>query len=230
MVKILSIGIGVVALSMAAYFMFVRDDNQSALNDIPKRESAVGGVTIIAFGDSLTAGYGLPVSESYPAQLEQALIAKDLNVTVINSGVSGETTMGNLERAVFIRSQNPDIVLLGIGGNDALRALPIEETIKNITQTVEILKGGDNPPVVMLLQMQAPLNAGLSYKRAFDSMYEDIAASQNTMLLPFLTAEVFLKQENKLSDGIHLNKTGYGKVVELYLVESVAEVVEKIEG
>ena len=94
MVKILSIGIGVVALAMAAYFMFVRDDNQSALNDISKRESAVGGVTIIAFGDSLTAGYGLPVSESYPAQLEQALIAKDLNVTVINSGVSGETTKG----------------------------------------------------------------------------------------------------------------------------------------
>jgi acyl-CoA thioesterase-1 len=230
MAKILSIGIGVVALSMAAYFMFVLDDNQSALNDISKRESAVGGVTIIAFGDSLTAGYGLPVSESYPAQLEQALIAKDLNVTVINSGVSGETTKGNLERAAFIRSQNPDIVLLGIGGNDALRALPIEETKKNILETVTTLKGGENPPVVMLLQMQSPLNAGLSYKRAFDAMYEDIAASQNIILLPFLTAEVFLKQENKLSDGIHLNKNGYAKVVELYLAEPVAEVVEKIEG
>jgi len=230
MVKILSIGIGVVTLSIAAYFIFVRDDNQSALNDITERESAVGGVTIVAFGDSLTAGYGLPVSESYPAQLEKSLVEKGLNVKVINAGVSGETTMGNLERADFIRSQNPDIVLLGIGGNDALRALPIEETIKNITQTVEILKGGDNPPVVMLLEMQSPLNAGLSYKRAFDALYEDIAASQNIILLPFLTAEVFLKQENKLSDGIHLNKAGYAKVVELYLLEPVAEVVEKIEG
>ncbi len=230
MVKILSIGLGIVALSMAAYFMFVRDDNQSALNDISKRESAVGGATIIAFGDSLTAGYGLPVSESYPAQLEKALIAKDLNVIVINSGVSGETTKGNLERAAFIRSQKPDIVLLGIGGNDALRALPIEETKKNILETVTTLKGGENPPVVMLLQMQSTLNAGLSYKRAFDAMYEDIAASQNIILLPFLTAEVFLKQENKLSDGIHLNKAGYAKVVELYLAEPVAEVIEKIEG
>lgn len=230
MAKILSIGIGVVVLSMAAYFMFVRDDNQSALNDISKRESAVGGATIIAFGDSLTAGYGLPVSESYPAQLEKALIAKDLNVIVINSGVSGETTKGNLERAAFIRSQKPDIVLLGIGGNDALRALPIEETKKNILETVTTLKGGENPPVVMLLQMQSTLNAGLSYKRAFDAMYEDIAASQNIILLPFLTAEVFLKQENKLSDGIHLNKAGYAKVVELYLAEPVAEVIEKIEG
>ena len=230
MAKILSIGIGVVVLSIAAYFMFVRDDNQSALNDISKRESAVGGVNIVAFGDSLTAGYGLTVSESYPAQLEKALIEKGLSVNVINAGVSGETTMGNLERAEFIRSQNPDIVLLGIGGNDALRALPIEETIKNITQTVEILKGGENPPVVILLQMQSPLNAGLSYKRAFDALYEDIATSQNIILLPFLTAEVFLKQENKLSDGIHLNKTGYGKVVELYLVEPIAEVAERIEG
>lgn len=215
---------------VAGYFFLVKDSNKKVIENIPTKTAAVSGVKIIAFGDSLTAGYDLPVDESYPAQLEAALKAKGKNVSVINSGVSGETTRGNLERAPFIRSQNPDIVLLGIGGNDALRALPVEETKKNISDTIDILKSGENPPVVILLQMQAPLNAGLSYKRTFDALYQEIATSKGVMLLPFLTTEIFLKQENKISDGIHLNKVGYGKVVQQYLLEPVSEVVVKLGG
>ena len=215
---------------VAGYFFLVKDSNKKVIENIPTKTAAVSGVKIIAFGDSLTAGYDLPVDESYPAQLEAALKAKGKNVSVINSGVSGETTRGNLERAPFIRSQNPDIVLLGIGGNDALRSLPVEETKKNISETIDILKSGENRPVVILLQMQAPLNAGLSYKRTFDALYQDIATSKSVMLLPFLTTEIFLKQENKISDGIHLNKVGYGKVVQQYLLEPVSEVVTKLGG
>ena len=230
MVKIISLGLGVVVLVGAIYFFFVRDESSAAMNIIDEREPSAGGVTIIAFGDSLTAGYGLPINESYPAQLDAALKAAGKQVKVINAGVSGETTRGNLERAQFIRSQNPDIVLLGIGGNDALRALPVSDTKANIIKTVETLKNGENPPVVLLLKIQSPLNAGLSYKREFDAMYEEIAQSQEVILVPFLTAEVFLNQENKLEDGIHLNKVGYGKVVELYLLEPVTDVIKKIEG
>jgi acyl-CoA thioesterase-1 len=119
--------------------------------------------------------------------------------------------------------------LLGIGGNDALRTLPVSDTKNNIINTVKTLKAGENPPVVILLKMQSPLNAGLSYKREFDAVYEEVAASQEILLVPFLTAEIFLNQENKLSDGIHLNEVGYGKVVEEYLLESVIEVIEKTE-
>lgn len=230
MVKIISIGLAVVVLVGAGYLFFVRDDNQAAMNTIDERSAAPGGVTIIAFGDSLTAGYGLPINESYPAQLDAALKEQGKQATVINAGVSGETTRGNLERAEFIRSQNPDIVLLGIGGNDALRALPVADTKANIIRTIETLKSGEDPPVVILLKMQSPLNAGLSYKREFDAMYEEIAEMQEIILVPFLTAEIFLKQENKLQDGIHLNKVGYGKVVQDYLLEPVTEVIEKIEG
>lgn len=230
MVKIISIGVGMAVLAVGSYFFFVRDTNQAAINSITERPKSAGGVTIIAFGDSLTAGYGLPITESYPAQLEAALKAKKIQATVINAGVSGETTRGNLERAKFIRSQNPDIVLLGIGGNDALRALPVADTKANIIQTIETLKSGENSPVVILLKMQSPLNAGLSYKREFDAMYEEIAESEEILLVPFLTAEIFLNQENKLQDGIHLNKVGYGKVVEDYLLDPVTEVIEKIEG
>lgn len=220
----------VLLAGVGGYFLFSSDNNKKVLGTIPEKKVSMTGVKIVAFGDSLTAGYGLPVNESYPAQLEVALKDKGRTVSVINAGVSGETTRGNLERAPFIRSQNPDIVLLGIGGNDALRALPVEETKKNISDTVDILKSGGNPPVVILLQMQAPLNAGLGYKRTFDALYQDIATSKKVMLLPFLTTEIFLNQENKISDGIHLNKVGYGKVVQQYLLEPVTEVVTKLGG
>ena len=219
--------LSVIVFIIAGAVMYFGDDSKT--DGIEKREvDIVEGVKIIAFGDSLTAGYGLPASESYPAQLEVELEKRGYKVNVINSGVSGETTRGNLERASFIRNQNPDIILLGIGGNDALRLLPVEETEKNIEETIKILKGGDNPPVVILLRMQAPINVGLGYKQTFDSLYEEIADRQEVILLPFLTAEVFLNANNKLSDGIHLNKTGYKQVVDLYLADTLSEIVDKI--
>ena len=121
-------------------------------------------------------------------------------------------------------------MLLGIGGNDALRALPLEDTKANVSKTIDILQGGENPPVVILLQMQAPLNAGLTYKQTFDAIYKDVSKEKEVMLLPFITTEVFLRPEYKLSDGILLNKAGYQKVIESYLLEQVAEVVKKLGG
>ena len=155
MKKATSLIVIVVLVLIVIGFFWLRGGS-SAAPVTPRAIAPETGVKIIAFGDSLTAGYGLSASEGYPAQLEAALRAEGLSVTVINSGVSGETTRGNLERAAFIRNQNPDLVLLGIGGNDALRQLPIEETQKNIEETITTLQGGVNPPVVVLLEMQAP--------------------------------------------------------------------------
>lgn len=225
---LLSLLVGLIILS--GFWLLWGDNNKEVIATIPTRDITIGAVKIIAFGDSLTAGFGLPQSESYPAQLEMALKEKGLSVTMINSGVSGETTRGNLERAEFIRDQNPDIVLLGIGGNDALRALPLGETKKNLGQTITTLKDGVNPPVVILLQMQSPLNAGLSYKQEFDGMYKELAATHQLILVPFITTEVFFVTANKLPDGIHLNQVGYQKVVELYLLEPVSKVVGRLGG
>lgn len=217
-------------IGVSVWLVMSGNKNADIISEVkPSAKVALEGVKIIAFGDSLTAGYGLPAGESYPAQLQIALDKLGLVTEVINSGVSGETTKGNLERAQFIRAQNPDIVLLGIGGNDALRLLPIEETIKNFDETIRTLKSGDNPPVIIILRMQAPLNAGLSYKKSFDDMYEDLASLHNAILLPFLTAELFLKSEYKLSDGIHYNQAGYAQVVELYILPTVSELVKKLQ-
>ncbi len=220
--------IGGVLLLLLAMYLSTGSRNEQVISDIKSKPQIEGTVKIIAFGDSLTAGYGLLAGESYPAQLELALKAKGLAVTVINSGVSGETTKGNLERATFIRKQNPDVVLLGIGGNDALRLLPVEETKKNILETITILKSGINPPVIVLLKMQAPINAGLKYKQLFDSLYSEISESEKILLLPFITAEVFLNSSYKLPDGIHFNKAGYQKIIELYLLQPMIEIIEKI--
>jgi acyl-CoA thioesterase-1 len=178
-------------------------------------------IKIVAFGDSLTAGYNLPINESYPAQLESRLSDAGFSVNVINSGVSGETTRGNLERAEFIRSQNPDIVLLGIGGNDALRSLSVDNAKNNIEKTIQILQGGDNAPIIFLLQIQSPLNSGFSYKKQFDDIYPSLAKTYKLELIPFLTTEIFLNPVNVLSDGIHLNKQGYGKVVDEHVFPAI---------
>lgn len=188
---------------------------------------AVKPFTIIAMGDSLTAGYGLPLSESYPAQLEARLNEAGYAVRVINAGVSGETTRGNLERASFIRNQNPDIVLLGIGGNDALRFLPLSETEVNLRTTIETLMSGDNPPMLILLGMQAPLNAGPAYKQSFDALYTSLADEYEITLIPFITEDVFLDPLLKLEDGIHLNNAGYARVVDTYLIPALTSRIPK---
>jgi acyl-CoA thioesterase-1 len=222
--------VGVVGVGLLAWWLWPSSNDQVISGISPRNSSTEAEVTVIAFGDSLTAGYGLTASEAYPAQLETALVGLGYDVKVINAGVSGETTRGNLERAPFIRSQNPDVVLLGIGGNDALRLLPFSETEKNLRQTIETLQSGDNPPVIVLLRMQAPLTAGLGYKRDFDSLYEELADDYGLILVPFLTTELFLDPANKLSDGIHYNAEGYRKVIDLYLLTPVTQVLNKLSS
>ena len=224
--KTISVAAAVLLVLGAGWWFVARNANTAVPEVADPSPVSEASITIIAFGDSLTAGYGLPVAESYPAQLEAQLIAEGYDVRVINAGVSGETTRGNLERAPFIRNQNPDIVLLGIGGNDALRQLPLSETKKNIESTLETLQSGENPPVIIMLTIQAPLNAGVEYKRDFDAMYPELATTFGVQLVPFITPEVFLDTSKKLPDGIHFNREGYEVVVREYLMPVVSEALE----
>ncbi len=216
------------ALGVALSFFLVTQNDNRAPETITKEPevAAQNTLKIIAFGDSLTAGYGVSQNEAYPAQLEVLLEDAGYQVSVLNAGVSGETTRGNLERANFIRSQNPDIVIVGIGGNDALRALPIEETRKNIIETLRILKSDEGAPHILLLEMQAPLNAGTEYKTEFDSLFQTIARDEELTLIPFITPEIFLDTANKISDGIHYNKQGYARVVTQYILPELLTVLD----
>lgn len=217
--KNIKIALLILVIAGLGWFFSTQKNTEQIRQDIvPIEVASEESIKIIAFGDSLTAGYGVSQAEAYPAQLEVVLRGKGYVVSVTNSGVSGETTRGNLERANFIRSQDPNIVILGIGGNDALRALPLEETEKNIRATVEVLRGGEQPPYVLLLRMQAPLNSGRGYKDQFDALYETIASDNKLVLIPFMTEEIFLNTENKIPDGVHYNQIGYQKVVEQHML------------
>ena len=213
------------------YFIVNNNSNERVLTpaeSFTPQESSDAQIKIIAFGDSLTAGYGVSQNEAYPAQLEEALRQEGYDVSIINSGVSGETTRGNLERAEFIRDQDSKIVLLGIGGNDALRVLPVEETEENIRKTIDILQDTPEPPIIILLEMQAPINAGLRYKRNFDDLYNRVASEKELLLIPFISTKIFEDETNKLADGIHYNALGYKKVIDQYMAPALEDVLKNL--
>ncbi len=170
--------------------------------------------TLVAFGDSLTAGYGLPVDESYPALLERMLLTRGASIRVINSGVSGETSAGGVRRAAFVRSLNPDIVLFGLGGNDALRFLSPQDLEKNLDEALGILLAGTDAPQVLLLGMRAPGNADAEYRRAFDAVYPRLAEKYQLPLVPFFLEGVALDRTYTIEDGIHPNALGYAFIIE----------------
>ncbi len=220
----IAIIVGVAAVLIVGLFLFGRDTSPAPTRDISDTEQSEqrAEVRIVAFGDSLTAGFGLPLAESYPAILERTLHELGHSVEVVNAGVSGETTAGARERAQFIRDrQNADIVLLGIGGNDALRSLPVSEARANITHILTTLTSGEDAPQVLLLQIQAPQNAGVAYKEAFDALYPDLAREFDIPLVPFVVLEVVRDSAFMLPDGIHPNSAGYEFLVHEYIAPAV---------
>jgi acyl-CoA thioesterase-1 len=209
----------------------VADQNSSVTNDVnSEQEDAV--IKILAVGDSLTAGYGLNLYESYPAQLEKSLDTKRGEegsregrkyVQVINAGVSGETSAGLLERADFIVSQKPDMLLITIGGNDALRAIPLAATRKNLYALLERFRQVVPGNKILLMNIAAPENQGRDYVRDFEQMHKDVVAEYGVQLVPFVVPEVFTSPKLMQADGVHPNAEGYAYIVERYILPRVVE-------
>lgn len=169
--------------------------------------------SIIAFGDSLTEGYGLDPEESYPAQLQQKLIAAGYGeYEVINAGVSGETSSGALARTDFIIDQRPDIVVFEIGGNDGLRGVDPALTRRNIDMILSKLTAADI--AVLFAGMKITENLGREYVEQFQSIYPELAAKHDVPFLPFFLEGVAGKQSLNLPDEIHPNAEGYRIIVE----------------
>ncbi len=187
-------------------------------------EAAEPELTILAFGDSLTEGFGVDPSESYPAQLEQRLLSAGYNIEVINGGISGETTTAALTRLDWMLNTNPDIVIVETGGNDALRGVDIDLTRQNLDEIVR--RFSENGAVVIVGGLQIVQNLGEEYTAAFAGMYPTIARRYEAILIPFMLEGVAADPELNQPDFIHPTAEGYTVMVEHifpFVVEGVEE-------
>ena len=170
---------------------------------------------MLVFGDSLVAGYGLPPGQSLPDQLQRDLMARGISVTVINAGVSGDTTAGGLARLDWSLADNPDAVIIVLGGNDMLRGLPPEGTAANLDAIISRLR--ERNIEVLLAGMLAPRNLGPDYIDAFDAIYPALAGRYDIEFYPFFLDGVALDPALNLDDGLHPNRQGISKISRLML-------------
>ncbi len=164
---------------------------------------------VLAFGDSLYAGYGLNAGESLPDRLQAELRAAGVNATVVNAGVSGDTTAAGRQRFAFALdslARAPDLILLGLGGNDVLRQIAPAETRANMVAMLDEAKRRGVP--VVLTGMQAPPNLGLDYARKFNTIWPDLAKQYDATLDPFILDGVVTNGQLMLPDRVHPNARG----------------------
>ncbi len=181
-----------------------------AASPVPQRDEKL----VLAFGDSLYAGYGVAQGESFPAELEKALNKAGVAARVHNGGVSGDTTAAGRQRLAYTLDglpRKPDLVVLGLGGNDMLRGLPVKETEANLHAMMDELKKRDIP--VILTGMLAAPNMGRDYADRFNALYPTLAKEYGAELYPFFLEGVVTDARFMLPDRIHPNATGIDRVV-----------------
>lgn len=163
---------------------------------------------IVFFGNSLTAGYGLEEGEDFPSLIQNKIDSLDLNYTVVNAGLSGETTAGGVNRIDWILNQQMDVFVLELGANDMLRGFDLTSTENNLNAIVEKVKVKNPNIQVVIAGMQAPPNLGADYTTSFQMLYTKIAEKHNSTLIPFLLEGVAGQKSLNLDDGIHPNTEG----------------------
>lgn len=169
---------------------------------------------ILAFGDSLFTGYGLPSDQAYPVRLEAALRARGINARITNAGVSGNTSAEGLARLEFTlnnQERTPELVLISLGGNDMLRALPPEQMEQNLDAILTEL--GKRKIKVVLMGLLAPPNLGADYRAKFDPVYPALAKNHGAVLVPFFLQSVFGRPELIQQDHIHPTRQGIETIV-----------------
>jgi acyl-CoA thioesterase-1 len=172
-------------------------------------------VKIIAFGDSLTAGLGLPAQDAFPAKLQAALKAKGYDVTVVNAGVSGDTAAAGLERLEWSVPDDADGVIVELGANDALRGLDPALTDKALSTILDRLAAKHLP--ILLAGMLAPRNLGSDYTAKFDAIYPKLAANHAVVFYPFFLEGVASDPHLNQGDGLHQNAAGVDVIVQRIL-------------
>ena len=178
---------------------------------------------LLILGDSISAGYGLKESENWVQLLETSLKLSGIEFKIINSSISGDTTIGGLSRIESdLRKYNPNYVLVELGGNDALRGYPIKKIKSNLLKIIDASLAAEAIPIIM--QIRIPPNYGKNYVTAFESIYSEIAAEKNIPKMSFILEKVALNKSLMQMDGIHPNSKAQpfiAKQVEIEIKEII---------
>jgi acyl-CoA thioesterase-1 len=178
---------------------------------LPQAARADAPLKIVAFGDSLTAGHGLPAQDAFPAKLERALKARGAKIEIENAGVSGDTSSGGLSRLDWSIPEGTDGVILELGANDMLRGIDPAVTKKSLDAILAKLK--ERKIAVLLCGMRAAPNMGVNYADAFDTLYEELAKKYDVVFYPFFLDGVAAQAKLSLRDGVHPNAAGVDAIV-----------------
>ena len=190
--------------------------------------AAAAPQTILALGDSLTAGLGLGAADAFPARLEAALKAKGHDVKVINAGVSGDTAADGAARLDWALGEPVNAVIVELGANDALRGLPVAQAEQALDQLLTALEQKKLP--ALLTGMKAPPNMGAEYQQAFDGMYQRLAAKHPGVLVyPFFLDGVAADPKLNQGDGMHPNPAGV-EVIVARMLPSVEQLLGRAAG
>ena len=193
-------------------------------------KSAERTIRILAFGDSLTAGYGVPQGMDFPHALERALKGKGLNVAILNAGVSGDTSAGGLARldwSLADARNGPDAAIVELGANDGLRGLAPAEMEKNLDGILGKLKARGIP--VLLAGMKSPRNLGASYAAEYDAVFPRLAKKYGVLFYPFFLENVALNRELIQPDGLHPNPKGVDIIVK-NITPLAVKLVQQAQG
>jgi acyl-CoA thioesterase-1 len=188
--------------------------------------AAARTIRLVALGDSLTAGLGLPPGQAFPNRLQAALRAKGWDVEVLNAGVSGDTAADGLARYGWAVPADADALIVELGANDMLRGLPPQQTKRTLAQILDKAKGAHLPTLVA--GMRAAPNLGAEYDRAFDSIYPDLAKADGAALYPFFLDGVAGDPKLNQPDGLHPKAEGIEVIVERIL-PSVEEILKQVK-
>jgi acyl-CoA thioesterase-1 len=180
--------------------------------------------TILCFGDSITAGYGLEDSnDAFPGVLQTTIDSLGLDYVVVNSGLSGETTAGGRSRIEWVLNQDIDVFILELGGNDGLRGVPLSETRANLQAIIDAVRDNDPDTTIILAGMELPPNMGQEYTTEFRTIFSDLATKNELPFIPFILKDVGGIAELNQGDGIHPTIEGH-KIV----ANTVWEVLETV--
>ena len=190
------------------------DTNAAGVASTSASASSPARRSIVILGDSLAAGYGVDPAEAFPALLQEKIDAAQLKFTIVNAGLSGDTTAGGLRRVDWVLRRPVDVLVIELGGNDGLRGLQPTATQTNLQGIIDRTRARYPRAEIVLAGMQMPPNLGLEFTEAFRRVYPEVARSNHLVLIPFLLEGVGGRPELNQTDGIHPTVEGHRRVAE----------------